>query len=55
VNNYQQKRIVEALDNAQNLTAWEYDFIDSLADIPEDKELTEKQNHILNRISQKMG
>jgi hypothetical protein len=55
VNKYQQKRIIEALEQPGKLTDWEYDFINSLADLDDDKELTEKQNHILNRISQKMG
>jgi hypothetical protein len=55
MNGYQVKRIAEALDNERFLTAWEWDFINSLADLDEDKELTHKQNEILNRISQKMG
>ena len=55
MNGYQVKRIAEALDNERLLTEWEWDFINSLADLDEAKELTHKQNEILNRISQKMG
>jgi hypothetical protein len=55
MNGYQVKRIAEALDNENRLSVWEWDFINSLADLDEDKELTHKQNEILNRISQKMG
>ena len=60
MNGYQEKRILEALDNEELLTEWEWDFINSLADMCHNKdpsknrELTEKQNHILNRISQKI-
>lgn len=55
MNNYQIKRIAEAMEKSQLLTAWECDFIESLSDMNEEQELTEKQNAVLNRISQKMG
>lgn len=55
MNGYQRKRILEALDNEAKLSEWEWDFINSLADRPDDYELSHKQNEILNRISQKMG
>lgn len=55
MNRYQQKRILAALDCDDQLTPWEYDFIDSLADKGEDYELSERQNEILNRIAQKTG
>lgn len=55
MNGYQIKRIAEALDHENLLTEWEWDFINSLADLDESKELTAKQNEVLNRISQKMG
>jgi len=54
VNGYQKKRILEALDNEDKLTEWEWDFVNSLADHEDDYELSEKQNGILNKISQKM-
>jgi len=52
---YQKKRILAALDCEPKLTQWEWDFINSLADKEDDYDLTEKQAHILNRISQKTG
>lgn len=55
MNGYQKKRIIEALDNPDKLTDWEYDFIDSLSNHDDDYELSEKQNSILNRISEKMN
>ncbi|MGH6628175.1 MAG: hypothetical protein ACREB3_00410 [Burkholderiales bacterium] len=54
MNGYQQKRVIEALNNSDKLTDWEYEFIDRLADQEDDYILSEKQNAILNRISQKM-
>jgi len=56
MNEYQRKRVIEAMDCASCLTEWEHDFIESLAERDEkypDRPLTEKQNEILNRISQK--
>ena len=55
MNGYQIKRVAEALDHEKWLTAWEWDFINDIADKGDDYELSEKQNEILNRISQKMG
>jgi hypothetical protein len=55
MNNYQLKRIAEARDKSNLLTKPERDFIKSLSGLDQAKELTEKDNHILNRISQKMG
>ena len=54
MNNYQIKRIAEALDKPKYLTGEECGFIERLSLLPKDKELTKRQNHILNRISQKM-
>ena len=50
MNGLQKKIIVRALDEAEQLTEWEYEFISDMADKPDDYELSEKQNHILNRI-----
>ena len=53
-NRVQIKFIGDALDQPEKLTDWEYDFINSLAEIPEDQPLTDKQNDILNRIQRKL-
>jgi len=53
MNRIQQKFINDAIEDPRLLTEWEHDFIQSLADKDNDSDLTEKQNHILNRISQK--
>ena len=53
-NRIQRKFISDALDNPDRLTDWENGFIDDLADKDDDHELSEKQNEILNRISQKL-
>lgn len=56
MNGYQIKRILEAQEdrNQHKLTDWEADFIDDLSKKDDDYRLSEKQNEILNRISQKM-
>lgn len=53
MNRIQIKFIKDAIEDPSELSEWEYDFIDSLAGKEESYELSEKQNHILNRISQK--
>jgi len=53
MNKIQIKFIKDAIDDPEPLTDWEYDFVNDLADKEEDYELSEKQNHVLNRISQK--
>lgn len=55
MNRIQIKFINDAQDNEHDLTEWEIDFINSLADKPENYELSEKQNTVLNRISQKIN
>ena len=58
MNGYQRKRILEALDNEDKLTDWEWDFINSLANKEEERsdyDLSDKQNEVLNRISQKFA
>jgi len=54
MNRVQIKFIKDALDCEHALSEWEAEFINSLADKPEDYELSSKQNEILNRISQKI-
>ena len=51
--NIQKRFINDAMEDPEPLTEWEYDFIQSIADKEGSFELSEKQNHILNRISQK--
>lgn len=54
-NKIQTKFIVDALDSDHLLSEWEIEFINNLAEYPEDRPLTDKQNEILNRISQKIN
>lgn len=53
MNRVQKKFIKDAIEDPEPLTEWEYDFINDIANKDDDYELSEKQNHILNRISQK--
>lgn len=54
MNPFQINTILKAQDNEEQLTEWEQGFIDNLAGLEEDVELTEKQNEILNRIRTKL-
>lgn len=54
MNRIQIKFINDAQDNEDCLTDWEIDFINSIADKEADYELSDKQNDVLNRISQKI-
>lgn len=54
MNRVQKKFVLDALDQEHKLSAWESDFINDLAELPDDYELSEKQNHILNRIQGKL-
>lgn len=53
MNGFQKKVVLKALENEDLLTEWELDFVNSLAD-REGRDLSEKQNEILNRISGKL-
>jgi hypothetical protein len=55
MNNLQKKIIVQAQGAFEELTEWEHEFISDLADKPEDYELSDKQNHQLNRIWGKLA
>ncbi len=46
--------IKEALDSEHLLSEYESEFINKIAEYDNDKPLTEKQNAVLNRISQKI-
>ena len=54
MNRVQERFILDALDQPEKLTEWEYDFINNLAEKDKDYELSEKQNAILNRIQRKL-
>lgn len=53
MNRLQKKIILDALEDPEPLTEWEYDRIQEWSHFDDDHELSEKQNAILNRISQK--
>ena len=55
MNRVQKKFVLDALDNEEVLSEWEHGFIQSLADLPDDRDLSAKQNEVLNRISQKIN
>tara|TARA_Y100000310_G_C20654292_1_gene801197 strand:- start:684 stop:851 length:168 start_codon:yes stop_codon:yes gene_type:complete len=55
MNGFQIKQIKRAMDAPEKLTDWEYDFISSISGLDEERELSEKQNKILNRIAEKVG
>jgi len=52
MNGFQKKIIERAIDDPEPLSDWEFDFVNDMAD-KEDQPVSEKQNAILNRISQK--
>ena len=55
MNRIQAKFVTDALEYQAHLTEWECKFISDLADKNDDYILSEKQNSILNRISQKVN
>ena len=54
-NKLQSKFIKDCLDNLDKLNEWENDFINSIADIPDNKELSVRQNHTLNKCIKKVN
>lgn len=54
MNRVQIKFIKDALDQPENMTDWEYDFINDIAEKGDDYVLSDKQNAILNRIQSKL-
>lgn len=54
MNGLQKKIIIRALDAADELTEWEHEFVSDLAEKPDGYELSERQNHQLNRIWSKL-
>ena len=55
MNGFQKSVVLDALTHEHVLTGWELDFINDMAELPDDYELSEKQNAIVNRISQKLN
>jgi len=55
MNNYQIKRIAEAVKKEQRLTVVEQNFIEKLSNYDEDQELTDAQNSRLNEICQRIN
>ena len=55
MNRVQQQFICDAMDAEHLLTEWEQQFISDLADKADSYELSDRQNEILNRISQKVN
>ena len=54
MNGFQKSIVLSALDQEDKLTDWKVDFISYIADMSDDYDLSEKQNSIINRISQKL-
>ena len=57
MNRVQRRFVMDALDQEHKLSEWESQFINDLAERDErqpDKELTDRQNEILNRIQEKL-
>lgn len=57
MNRVQRKFVLDALDQEDKLTEWESQFINDLAERDEkwpDRELSDRQNEILNRIQRKL-
>jgi hypothetical protein len=55
VNRIQKKFVCDALEYEHVLSEWESQFVNDLAEKKDEYELSEKQNSILNRISQKVN
>lgn len=54
MNRVQIKFIKDAIDQDYKLTEWEFNFVNDLASKDETYELSDKQNEVLNRISNKL-
>jgi len=54
MNRVQKQIIKDAIDYPENLSEWESEFIDNIADKDDDYELSEEQNSVLNRIGSKV-
>lgn len=54
MNNFQIKMLQKLADRPELLNSWEQEFVESLLDRNEDYVLSDKQNAILNRLSEKL-
>lgn len=54
MNKVQIQFVKDAMDQEEKLTPWEYDFINDLAEKPDNYELSDRQNEVLNRIQRKL-
>ncbi len=54
MNRVQIQFIKDALDQPEKLSDWENERVGEWAEYDESRDLSEKQNEILNRISQKL-
>ena len=54
MNGLQKRWLEKADEQSDSLSDWEQDFVGSLVDKPEDYELSDKQNSVLNRINTKL-
>lgn len=55
MNKIQKHFVCDALEWEHKLTDWESEFINNLIDKFDDRELSDKQNAILNRIQRKVS
>ena len=53
MNGFQIKQVKRGLEQKERLTDWEISFFESLSE-SDDEEMTDKQNEIINRISNKL-
>lgn len=54
MNRVQVQLIKECLDSEHQMSVWEWDFINNIADKDDDYELSEKQNKVLNEINSRL-
>jgi len=54
MNGFQKSIVRSAIEQDNKLSVWEVDFIYDMDNKADDYELSEKQNHIINRIAQKL-
>ena len=55
MNRVQLKFIEDAMEQEEKLTDWERGFIDDLSNMDEDRELTVRQNEVLNQITTRLN
>ena len=55
MNKLYKRMILDGLENEEMLTEWEVEFINNLAEKPDDYEFSEKQKEVLKRIEHKIA